>query len=483
MNPFKIRKITFFGAMRTLVMASISIITVALPAIVMAGTVSATATATGVDFFGLIEDEDSYDGIISTQNGVANNDVYIFSPDDLEGNNLLAIDVDWAAGTADTTTIDASIAPEGLFTINVKSLTLPENLADPDYVDVVFVLGETVSGDNFILGEVAVNPDTFLTFEFDDVFTSTGSGFLSIGLSVTGLSDLGMSVTSLAPAVQSMWNTTVGTLHQRQGAVRDQKLDNNVSVWGRYFNASGDIDPSGTNNNDDFSMDVDGYEVGVDIALTDEVRLGLMASQSNGDMGLNNGVGSADLNADTIGVYLTWLSGPWTVDLSYRNMDFDGDVKSGLFRGDVDGDANGYNLEAGYAFMTDSNWVVEPQLQYSTVDVDLDDMNNSYGAFKQTDSNSALGRLGVMLRKSYQNGNNIWTPYFSVNALEEFDGDNEYNINGFTGKTSTGGTSFMAEGGINAQISGVVVFAGLNYLDGDAQDDWLGGQVGVRYPF
>ena len=52
-----------------------------------------------------------------------------------------------------------------------------------------------------------------------------------------------------------------------------------------------------------------GPEAGIDFAVTDEFSLGLLVAKSEADIDLDNpGVGHSEIDADTWGVYGTWIS-------------------------------------------------------------------------------------------------------------------------------------------------------------------------------
>ena len=92
------------------------------------------------------------------------------------------------------------------------------------------------------------------------------------------------------------------------------------------------------------------------------------------------------------------------------------------------------------------------------------------------------GRLGVAFSKTLDAAGWVWTPYGSVNAVREFDGESGYNVGDvFSGSTATDGTSAMVELGLGAQKDGVSVTAGANWTDGGAMQSFVGGQVVLRY--
>lgn len=403
----------------------------------------------------------------------------------LSGAGAVNVDVDGATATADALTITGDVVG-GPTTVNAALTSLPADLNVGFEVPVVYVTGTSAPGD-FVLGDLWVAPDSFLTFDAGILSsvdaTNVTPDVHSIGVMVSGLSDVGVLASSLSPAVQTLFQTAVGTLHQRQGAVRDQLLER-FSVWVRGFGSKGNMDPDGIQPNIDFDQEIQGFEAGFDFALQSDLRIGILAGQANTDIDLGSHRGKADIDGDTLGAYLTWMAqNGFYADLSYRVMDLEGDIKNAGAKMDVDGDAKGWSLETGYTMKTADGVEVEPQFQFSTMEVELDDIANSYGKFELDDGDSTTARLGVMLRKTYTTGNGVrWTPYLSLNAIREFEGENDYSINNtFEGKSDIGGTSYMVEHGLNVQMGHVIIYAGLNYQDAGAFDEVLGGQLGVRY--
>jgi outer membrane autotransporter protein len=90
-------------------------------------------------------------------------------------------------------------------------------------------------------------------------------------------------------------------------------------------------------------------------------------STSDADTHLDgSGVGSTSIDADTWGVYGTWISpSGFYLDASYRWMNFD--VSLGSIAGDMEaeGDAESINVELGYAWTLEGGLKIEPQLQYT----------------------------------------------------------------------------------------------------------------------
>jgi outer membrane autotransporter protein len=155
---------------------------------------------------------------------------------------------------------------------------------------------------------------------------------------------------------------------------------------------------------------------------------------------------------------------------------------------EVDGDAESFNLELGYAWTLSGGLKIEPQFQYTKTNVDeLDVLETATGmSFHNDGGDSSRGRVGVALRKSFGEADAgwLWTPYVTLSAVREFDGETQYTINSdFHGETSLEGTSTLLELGFTARHQNWSIYGGLNWQDGGAVNNFFGGQLGVRYTF
>ena len=127
--------------------------------------------------------------------------------------------------------------------------------------------------------------------------------------------------------------------------------------------------------------------------------------------------------------------------------------------------------------------IIEPQLQYSAMDVDLYNIGYNNADFQLQDGNSSLLRVGAAIRKSYKTaGGNYWTPYAAASYLDELEGNNSYLIGGLLeGDVDTSGGSALLEAGVTGFIGKFGVSGGVNWRDGGAYDSVFGGQVSLRY--
>jgi outer membrane autotransporter protein len=433
------------------------------------------------------------DGVIDLQDGAANDTLTVIG--DLAGAGEIDVDVSGQDGSADQVIVDGSVVAGTTQTINVALVDAPDQAVSS--VDVVAVTGDSVAG-NFELGDVDVaDGDSLLTFDVSlvaDIDPSNATDdVVALDIEVTGLGDPGTLAASLGPSVQSLMNAQVGTWRQRNGVIGDGK--GGMRLWARAFQDKGSFSPDheaadfGQGGNFDWSQKNSGVEAGVDFAVTDELSLGLLLARSQSDTHLDKpGVGTAELDADTVGAYATWISpSGFYLDASYRWMDFEVDTHSAAGRMTTSGNAEAFNVEGGYAWTLAGGLKVEPQLQYTRTRVDDIYLTTSSGmSFVSDGGDSSRGRLGVSLRKDFGDANTgwLWIPNATLSAVREFDGENAYAINDdFHGATSVEGTSALLELGVTARHENWALSGGLNWQDGGAVDSFFGGQLSVRYDF
>jgi outer membrane autotransporter protein len=435
------------------------------------------------------------DGTIDFQDGEADDTLLIVG--DLAGDGEIGVDVSGADEASDLLYVDGSVVSGSVQAINVALVDVPEQFES--LVPIVYVTGDSVAG-NFALGDVDWDSEnSFVTLDFHlaadiDASNATPDVF-ALGIEVTGLSDPGVLAANVAGSVQSLMNSQVGTWRQRMGVI-DRFTDGAVALWARVFQDKGGFSPGhhaanfGDGGDFDWDQKNSGIEAGIDFAVSDEFSLGLLVGKSQADTHLDSDSATqSDIDADTWGLYGTWISPTgFYLDASYRWMSFDVDMHSVAGAMEVDGDAESFNLELGYAWTMSGGLKIEPQLQYTKTNVDaLDVLETNTGmGFHNEGGDSSRGRLGVALRKSFGEADAgwQWTPYATLSAVREFDGETQYAINEvFHGETDLEGTSTLLELGFTARHQSWSVYGGLNWQDGGAVNSFFGGQLGVRYTF
>jgi outer membrane autotransporter protein len=450
------------------------------------------------------------------EDGAANDVLTIFG--DFAGTGHIVVDANGTSMLADRLYIEGDVVSS---TANVIDVYLNQNpslqdMVDGELIDIVYVSGTSAAA-NFNLGIVDVEDDSLYTVDYELVKQINYSGtndLFSLGFEISGLTPTGVAMSSIAPTVQNLWHLGVGTVFQREGTVRDLKSGGSsnslmnagfknatggnaqvadyqgaAGLWLRAFTEDGGLNPDGGRDNfglggaQSFDMKNSGIEFGAGYAFNSQWTAGLLGGVSDGSLKPTIG-GRTSIDAKTIGGYLTYTPGNgFYADLSYRSMDFDGNGNGGGDDFSFDGKADGYSLEMGYGFKTSSGLVVEPQFQYSSMDVDLDSVDYNQGGFALDDGKSSQTRLGVSLRKTMDSGNgNSWTPYASLSYLNESNASNDYTIGGvLTGNVDTSGNSTLFEGGATVKYGNMLFSGGLNWKDGGAYESVFGGQVSVRF--
>lgn len=410
------------------------------------------------------------------------------------GTGALGLDVNLATNSSDQIQVNGNMAANAAQHVDIRFDGLPK--VAQTSIAFARVTGTSVAG-NFVPGQIlSYNyPRNFIDLRFSigsSINTAnTAPDVFSIKLDVAGLLDSGTLAANVATGAAGMLNAQVGTLRQRLG-VNPYGDDGKVmSAFVRYYTSEGDVSPDhvatnfGQGGNFNYDLTTWGREVGVNANLFEGFHAGVTFGSADGRQNLTgNGIGQNRMDGLTWGVYATWFSPQgFYVDLSGRWMAVD--VKSMSAAGNLQSRAHtgATNLEAGYNWTSASGFVITPQLQYTQTKVDgIKTIFGDRANFEGQGGTSSRGRLGVEFSKAFQtSGGMSITPYGSINAVREFDGEMNYTVaNNFHGATGTGGTSSMLDLGLGLQKGGWGVTAGANWVDGGAFNSVVGGQVVVR---
>ncbi|MFS8136626.1 MAG: hypothetical protein ACMG50_00720 [Thermomonas sp.] len=433
-------------------------------------------------------------GLIDMTDGAADDSLTIVG--DLGGHGSLNIDVNVPDGLADTLYVNGSMATGAVQTVNATfSPSLLAAVQSQASVDFAFVTGNSTAG-SFVGGQV-VGFDASNFLQLGVVVSSkintanTAADVFSIGVDALGLNDTGSLAASIASGAAGMLNAQVGTFKQRMGVNPYGDAGKVMSAFFRTYTSQGDVNPThamtnfGQGGNFDYDQSVWGREVGVNANLYGNFHAGLVLGTADGRQRLTGaGVGQNRMDGMTWGAYATWFAPQgFYVDVSGRWMAVDVRSISSAGTSQTRAHTGAWNLEAGYEWKLGGLSIV-PQLQYTRTKVDeVATIRGSLTTFDVHGGTSSRGRLGVEVSRPFQtSGGMTVTPYGSLNAIREFDGDMNYTVaNVFNGATGTKGTSTMAELGLGVQKGDWAVTAGANWIDGGAQKSVVGGQLIVRF--
>ena len=410
------------------------------------------------------------------------------------GTGSIFVDVDGLSLTSDRLYIDGDVdsGTENIVDVNLLSLPNASDIEDGISIPIVTVSGVNAPG-NFVLGNVQVNNNALFTADYALIRETPATDF-SLVFEVTGLTTAGVLLSTVSPAAQNLWFSSLGTMYMRQGAERSFEAAGQADVegaagtWLRLYGNDGSMSPDAKRSNfgdlgsQDFALNSSGIEAGFGYSFNSAWTVGVFGGINQGDYKPNVG-GKVSLDGNTWGGYVTFTPGNgFYADLSYRDIGFDGDTLSNGNKERLDGSASGFSLEMGYGFKMQSGLEIEPQLQYSAVSVDLDNVDYTSGDFKLTDGDAAQLRIGTAFRKAFNQDSGVWVPYGALSYIQNYDGTNNYLIGGvLEGQVDTSGGSMLLELGTDARYGNFDFNVGVGWQDGGAYNSVLNGQLNVRY--
>ena len=410
----------------------------------------------------------------------------------LAGAGVLNLDLNLLNSTVDQLVVTGNVAANAVQTVNIVAPGLPTTARTSS----VFarVSGTSVAS-NFVAGQIfGYSPANFLDLDLtvsSQINTAnTAPDLFSIKVDVVGLSDSGSLAASVASGAAGFLNDQVGTFRQRLGVNPYGDAGKVMSAFVRVYTSEGDVTPDaiaanfGQGGNFAYDQSSWGREVGVNANLFGNFHAGVVLGTAESRQRLTGaGVGQNRMDGMTWGAYATWyVPQGFYVDLTHRQMAVDVESTSiaGLLQ--TRAHTSSKSLEAGYEWAV-GGFNIVPQVQYTRTEVeDVRAVSFDRATFEAHGGTSERGRLGVEFNKTFTAGNLRWTPYGSISAIREFDGEMTYTVaDNFFGSTSVEGTSSMAELGLGVQAGGWGFNIGANWTDGGAYNSGVSGQASVRF--
>lgn len=418
-------------------------------------------------------------GAISFVDGAADDTLVVTG--ELAGNGTLRFDADLAGQVGDRLQLAGGMAAGSTQVVDIQAFGAP--VSARERIDLVTASGPLAG--SFTLGTLNYRGSGFLSQQFS---LAQDANTLVLESEVTGLNAAGALAANVASGAVDMLNAQVGTFKQRLGVDPYGDGDAVMSAFFRSYASEGDVNPA--HMAADFGQAGDfahaasswGREFGVNANLSANLHAGLTFGSGSGRQRMAVGAGSNRMEGSSFGVYATWLDPQGLyVDLSARWMAMDVDSASSMGLAQARVRTSAWNLEAGYQWAV-GGFNIVPQLQYTRAKAeDVGPLSGQGMEFEGEGGTSRRARLGVELNASFQSGRLRWTPYGSINAVREFDGEMGYAVGNFHGSTSTKGSSVMADLGVGLQAGRWSATLGANWLDGGAYKGSLGGQAVVRF--
>jgi len=372
--------------------------------------------------------------------------------DDSSASDRLVIDGGHASGTTDI--IIQNIDGAGARTEN--GILLVEAINNGTTDPTAFKLGQEIRAGAFDYrlfrsGLAADQADNwYLRSWFEDIGEPGNPGTPGEDEEVRPLPIYGPELSvygAIMPTASRLGQATLATLHERVGEQENMRetAANGGSkagngAWGRLLGQSYK-DRYTSIVNPSTSTKVVGFQVGADIyrnQQTDGQRdhVGAYFAVVNASADVSGVVtnadatayqrrrtGSIDLDAVSAGLYWTHYGrSAWYTDVVLQATSYSGSATTDRAAINVKGSGLVASLEGGYPFQLGNNVSLEPQAQVIAQRVSLDNTADRYSAIDLGASNSVLGRIGVRLQHTSNDGYQFMQPYLRANLWSTLSG-------------------------------------------------------------
>ncbi|WP_088157986.1 autotransporter-associated beta strand repeat-containing protein [Achromobacter xylosoxidans] len=262
-----------------------------------------------------------------------------------------------------------------------------------------------------------------------------------------------------------------------QGAI---DLDPGHRAWARVLRTAPTITQQGTVNPES-SGHLNGFQAGVDVYASRNLRAGLYVGQLDGDMGVrgfSSGMerkyaGYNNLRGRYVGLYGTWQhdSGLYA-DAVIQGADYRSSLRTADTGAGATTKGHGWlaSLEVGKPIALGSSWQLEPQAQIIYRKLNLDDTTLSLAKVKNDADDDWTLRLGARVKGSYSIGGTVLQPFARVNLYKA---SNTTDVASFSAPAGT--TDIRAKGGYTSTelaVGAMVQLTKSTSLYGDVGKLW-----------
>ena len=221
------------------------------------------------------------------------------------------------------------------------------------------------------------------------------------------LSDLANAQVSLRQAQLLLVEDDLSGIHQRLGEVENGEKGN---VWVRNVNSRQKLATlsTGESETSGFKQNVHSLQVGADVAVTDNLRVGVFVGRSQANVDFNGDYGDGKVRSNSVGLYAAYLAD--------NGIYVDNIVKYSRLHANSDHTEkrhyNAYTIssELGKRFSLANDWTITPQAQLAWTHISSQENEDSLS--------SVYSRIGLRVAKGFalSNGWNL-QPYAEVNAI------------------------------------------------------------------
>ena len=221
------------------------------------------------------------------------------------------------------------------------------------------------------------------------------------------LSDLANAQVSLRQAQLLLVEDDLSGIHQRLGEVKNGEKGN---VWVRNVNSRQKLATlsTGESETSGFKQNVHSLQVGADVAVTDNLRVGVFVGRSQANVDFNGDYGDGKVRSNSVGLYAAYLAD--------NGIYVDNIVKYSRLHANSDHTEkrhyNAYTIssELGKRFSLANDWTITPQAQLAWTHISSQENEDSLS--------SVYSRIGLRVAKGFALSND-WNlqPYAEVNAI------------------------------------------------------------------
>ena len=303
-----------------------------------------------------------------------------------------------------------------------------------------------------------------LTFNPDGTVTRHGNRMMAAALEQAAISTVTID------------RILTNDLRRRMGDLRSANGEH-----GLWFRWDGGRLKGGSSLTNDFHT----AQLGADTAVGDNVRLGLAASFTYGDVEYSRG--TSDMEGLALAGYGVWMAenGLYT-DIVGRIGTFSTDMKVQGNKGTVDNFVASLSGEVGWRFNLSKQFYVEPQLELAYTYIDGDRFGLGPARYDIDDTDSLIGRAGIAV--GFKLPDDRGDVYARASVVQQFMGDAKISgyINDMTNIYKLDGEDTWLEYGIGTNVrltDAIYAWADVERTEGAYIDEEWRGTVGLRYSF
>lgn len=341
-------------------------------------------------------------------------------------------------------------APNGKVTlVETQTGTASFRLLGKDYVDAgAYRYRLNKEGNNWVLSNRLsekttgrITPSTGTTPVSGITPTSSSSPITTVSNEIS-LSGTSNALVSLRQAQLTLVENSLEGLHQRLGELKHGEHGN---VWVRNVNSRNEFDAMKTSTNSHssgFKQNVHTVQVGADMTLSDNVRLGGFVGNSRSNIDFAGEYGNGKVKSKAIGIYATYLANNgfyWDNIAKYERIKSESDYT----------DSRKYNAytvstEIGRIHTLGSGWTVTPQLQGAWTTISSKADEDRLSAF--------TGRAGVRVARMVTLSSWNLQPYAELNAITTKTNTNEIHVNQYSFDVDDARARIQTTLGLNTSI-------------------------------